>query len=51
MSAVCLLSFFGLDEYSRLERKYAREIEQQGADKDFDSKLKDVLKMGILNMR
>lgn len=46
-----LLSYFGLDEYSRLERKYTREIEDGSSDRDFEANLKDVLKMGILSMK
>ena len=46
-----LLSYFGLDEYSRLERKYTREIEDGSSNKDFEANLKDVLKMGILSMK
>ena len=51
MSMAGLLSYFGLDEYSRLERKYTREIEDGSSDKDFEANLKDVLKMGILSMK
>ena len=45
-----ILSFFGLDEYSRLERKYAREIEGK-ADNQFEEELKDVLRRGILETK
>jgi len=50
-SPLGILSFFGLDEYSRLERKYAREVAEGTGNKDFESELKNVLKMGILDMR
>jgi len=50
-SPLGILSFFGLDEYSRLERKYAREVAEGTSNKDFESELKNVLKMGILDMR
>ena len=46
-----ILSFFGLDEYSRLERKYAREVASADSDIDFEDELKNLLKMGILDMR
>ena len=45
-----ILSFFGLDEYSRLERKYAKEIEGK-ADNQFEEELKDVLRRGILETK
>jgi len=49
-SVAGILSFFGLDEYSRLERKYAREIEGK-ADNQFEEELKDVLRRGILETK
>lgn len=49
-SVAGILSFFGLDEYSRLERKYAKEIEGK-ADNQFEEELKDVLRRGILETK
>ena len=45
-----ILSFFGLDEDSKRDRKYEREIESNTED-DFDEKLKKILRPAIVNMQ
>lgn len=45
-----ILSFLGLDEDSKLERKYDKEI-QSTKDEDFDEKLRNVLRPAIVNMQ
>ena len=45
-----ILSFLGLDEDSKLERKYDKEISST-KDEDFDEKLRNVLRPAIVNMQ
>ena len=45
-----ILSFFGLDEDSKRERKYEKEIENT-SEEDFDDKLRNVLRPAIINMQ
>ena len=45
-----ILSFFGLDEDSKIERKYEREVEN-AKDEDIDEKLRNILRPAILNMQ
>ena len=45
-----ILSFLGLDEDSKIERKYEREVEN-AKDEDFDEKLRNILRPAILNMQ
>ena len=45
-----ILSFLGLDEDSKLERKYDKEIKGT-KDEDFDEKLRNVLRPAIVNMQ
>ena len=45
-----ILSFLGLDEDSKLDRKYDKEI-QSTKDEDFDEKLRNVLRPAIVNMQ
>ena len=45
-----ILAFLGLDEDSKLERKYDKEIKGT-KDEDFDEKLRNVLRPAIVNMQ
>ena len=45
-----VLSFFGLDEDSKKERQYDREVESN-KENDFDETLKNNLRPAILNMQ
>ena len=45
-----ILSFLGLDEDSKEERKYDREVDSN-KDKDFDEKLRNILRPAIFNMQ
>ena len=44
-----IASFFGLDELSKLDRKYSEEVE--GLEDNFNEELKNILKLGILDMK
>ena len=45
-----LLSFFGLDEDSKRERRYDKEVEST-KDEDIDEKLRNILRPAIFNMQ
>ena len=45
-----ILSFIGLDEDSKKERQYDREVESS-KESDFDENLKNILRPAILNMQ
>ena len=45
-----ILSFLGLDEDSKRDRQYEKEV-QSTKDEDFDEKLKNVLRPAIFNMQ
>ena len=45
-----ILSFFGLDEDSKRERKYDREVESN-KEEDIDEKLRNILRPAIYNMQ
>jgi len=45
-----ILTFFGLDEDARLEKKYSEEVEGT-QEADFEEELKNTIKRGILNMQ
>ena len=44
------MSFFGLDEESKKERQYDKEVENM-KEEDFDEKLKNILRPAILNIQ
>ena len=45
-----ILSFFGLDEDSKRERKYDKEVDRI-KDEDVDEKLRNILRSAIFNMQ
>ena len=44
------MSFFGLDEDSKRERQYEKEVENN-KEEDFDEKLKNILRPAIINIQ
>ena len=45
-----IMSFFGLDEESKRERQYDKEVENN-KEEDFDDKLKNILRPAIINIQ
>ena len=44
------MAFFGLDEESKKDRQYDKEIENMN-EEDFDEKLKNILRPAIINIQ
>ena len=44
------MSFFGLDEGSKRERQYEKEVDDM-KEEDFDDKLKKILRPAIINIQ